>query len=49
MQGLEIAGLLRERDFADREAVATALGKALAEWADAKFSSRVTAVARGRP
>lgn len=49
LNGLEIAGLLSDRDFGDRDAVCGALGKALEQWAAHKFSSRVTQIARGRP
>lgn len=48
LNGLEMAGLLREQDFTDREAVKRALGAALIEWANLKLASRVTQIAGGR-
>lgn len=48
LNGLEIAGLLREQEFGNKEAVANALGEALHHWAGEVFSSRVTLIARGR-
>ncbi len=48
LNGLEMAGLLRERDFRDREAVADGLAAALSDWAKRVLESRVTAIATGR-
>lgn len=47
LNSLEMAGLLRECDLADREIVATALATALKDWAAGKLASRVTQIARG--
>lgn len=48
LSGLEMAGLLKERDLHDRDAVAAALGVALSGWAAEILKSRVTLIARGR-
>lgn len=49
LDGLHMAGLIREAELADRDAVASALARALADWADLSLSSRVTAIALGHP
>lgn len=48
LNSLEVAGLLNEHQFADRDAVTGALGEALTRWAAEVFSSRVTLIAHGR-